>query len=313
MAVDENKHVWTWGWNNYGQLGAELPIDYNYPQQVDGIQDVIAVEGGHWHSLVLKENGEVWSWGDNPYGQLGTGDFEDRLLPIQVKGLPKIKKIACGSWHTLALDESGKVWTWGRNENGMLGNGKEENSPVPIIVGLEEIEDIGGGCFQSVATDKNGCIWVWGENWNGQLGIGNYNRIHAPVKSLITLDEGIVMSKNQIHNFHPEARLALFGLPNPGKSTLKTPNPECYTQTAIMPSEKEGASAVNAQSVVVHEQAQASFKSRGSLFVEHNEKFLLSFIINLLLVGYIIKRRRNSKHVSTNTQMAIATNPGRDN
>src|SRR5208283_1041006 len=65
--------AWTWGYNNYGELGNGSTTSSATPVQVSGISGVVAVAGGWGHSLALKSDGTVWAWGFNGDGELGDG------------------------------------------------------------------------------------------------------------------------------------------------------------------------------------------------------------------------------------------------
>lgn len=72
--------VWTFGNNQYGQLGNGAIENKNEiePQRVVGINgqgylnDVIDIAAGTSFVVALRRNGEVIAWGRNEYGQLGT-------------------------------------------------------------------------------------------------------------------------------------------------------------------------------------------------------------------------------------------------
>ncbi|NLM10154.1 MAG: hypothetical protein GX213_05130 [Clostridiaceae bacterium] len=65
-------------------LAAELWKNIYEPLIIEGLNRVIAANGGEYFSMVLKEDGTVWAWGRNDYGQLGIGTTEDQLEPRQV-------------------------------------------------------------------------------------------------------------------------------------------------------------------------------------------------------------------------------------
>lgn len=68
LVIKTNGELWTFGDNQYGQLGHEGPST-SVPQLV--MTDVQSVSSGGKHSLVVKTNGELWSFGYNYHGQLG--------------------------------------------------------------------------------------------------------------------------------------------------------------------------------------------------------------------------------------------------
>ena len=75
LALKSDGTVWSWGRNNFGQLGNSKRSKKNTPVPVINLEDVIAIAAGTWHSMALKSDGTVWMWGRNNYGQLGDGTF----------------------------------------------------------------------------------------------------------------------------------------------------------------------------------------------------------------------------------------------
>ena len=134
VALKSEGTVWTWGRNDYGQLGDGTNTDRNIPVQASELSGVIAVAAGELHTVALKSDGIVWTWGYNTYGQLGDGTNTERNTPVQVSGLNDITAITAGWEHTIALESDGTVWTWGDNTDGQLGDGTNmaRNTPVQI-------------------------------------------------------------------------------------------------------------------------------------------------------------------------------------
>jgi alpha-tubulin suppressor-like RCC1 family protein len=87
IALKKDGTVWTWGNNDYGQLGDGTTEDKRTPLQVQGLSNVIAITGGSAHTIVVKKDGTVWTWGNSGYGQSGDGTAEDNRTPVQMKGL----------------------------------------------------------------------------------------------------------------------------------------------------------------------------------------------------------------------------------
>jgi len=75
LALASDGSVWTWGNNDYGQLGDGTNVDRNIPVKVHGLTSVIAIAAGHFHSLALKNDGSVWVWGAS--SNLGNGAKND--------------------------------------------------------------------------------------------------------------------------------------------------------------------------------------------------------------------------------------------
>ena len=205
MVLDENGKVYTWGYNEDGQLGngttrtSTIPICISDKENELKGKRIVDISAGLFHTVALDEGGKVYTWGYNRYGQLGNGTTENSTTPIcisdkenEIKG-KKIVKIVAEGYTTVALDENGKVYTWGYNEDGQLGNGTTENSTTPICISNEENElkdkeivdaVIGYNSYDScmmIALDKNGKVYTWGDNGDGQLGDGTTENSTTPI------------------------------------------------------------------------------------------------------------------------------------
>ncbi len=201
IALKSDGTVWSWGYNDYGQLGDGTTSNHSNPVQVmidsvTPLTGVIAIAGGSSHSIALKSDGTVWSWGYNNYGQLGGGTTTNHSSPVQVMinattPLTDIIAIGCGSSQTVAVKSDGTVWAWGYNNYGQLGDGTTTNrsNPVEVMIHgttpLANIIAIGCGNSQTVALKNDGTVWAWGFNNYGQLGNGPTPIYINPVQVMI--------------------------------------------------------------------------------------------------------------------------------
>ena len=79
MIVTNTGSVYTWGENDFSQLGYNTPKSNNgvyysvNPRKVDNLSKtfVIDVACGNFHSLALTNDKNVFLWGSNKYNQLG--------------------------------------------------------------------------------------------------------------------------------------------------------------------------------------------------------------------------------------------------
>jgi alpha-tubulin suppressor-like RCC1 family protein len=194
LALAEDGSVYTWGNNQFGQLGngatnpgqfgdPPVPNDRSIPAIVPGLTHVIAIAAGSFFSLALKDDGSVWGWGSNNSGQLGDGTFTDRLVPTATLMTGAVS-ISAHSAHALSLNQGGTVWSWGNGFAGQLGNGTLDNSSFPApIPSLSSITEICAGGAMSMARAADGRIWTWGLNNTGQLGDGTTIDSNVPIVS----------------------------------------------------------------------------------------------------------------------------------
>lgn len=192
ILLDEDGKVYTWGYNNKGQVGDSTFNNRNAPVAVlygtAGLlsKKIISVSAGTSHSLALDDQGKVYTWGDNIYGKLGDNTNTHRNTPVAVldgtAGLltKRIIQVVGGFGNSIALDDQGKVYTWGLNYYGGLGNGLAGDSYVPVAVAdggvsfqSKKILQVAAGSYHSLAIDDQGKVYTWGRNQFGQLGNGN--------------------------------------------------------------------------------------------------------------------------------------------
>ena len=87
MSLKSDGTVWTWGRNDYGQLGDGTTTHRETPVQAHVFSTVTSIAAGLFHALVLTSDNTFWAWGTNVVGQLGDGTYTDRSTPVKVQGL----------------------------------------------------------------------------------------------------------------------------------------------------------------------------------------------------------------------------------
>ncbi len=198
MAMDADGNVYTWGYDNYGQLGngtatgehstiyAADPARVPDPEDTSKTFKTTQVSAGANHALAISQDGTLWAWGYNYRGQLGDGTTTSRPSPTQI-GKPtkaKVTQISAGAYHSLAVDQSGTAWAWGWNINSQLGtNNSDFYQPAPTLVSPPAGQGSAGtglataritaGWNHSMAVGQDGNAYAWGDNASGQLGTGS--------------------------------------------------------------------------------------------------------------------------------------------
>ena len=136
-ALRPDNTLWTWGDNDYGQLGDETETMRLAPVQVGTDADWAQVSAGGQHTLGIKTDQTLWAWGRNTFGQLGDDTDQKRKTPVQIIAQQEIETdtgketvsyttweaVSAGAWHTMGLTPDGKLWAWGHNYYGELGTG----------------------------------------------------------------------------------------------------------------------------------------------------------------------------------------------
>jgi len=184
VIIDMNNNVWSFGVNDYGQLGLGDTEDINIPtptqiMRPSGIK-AKHVSCGAYHSILIDMNNNVWSFGLNDFGGLGLGleNGTSKNKPTQIFGIKAVHS-ACGAYHSILIDTNNNAWSFGANDMGQLGlgdfgMGTERNIPTQIQMpsGIKAKQSACGDVF-SIIIDTNDHAWSFGSNRYGQLGVKN--------------------------------------------------------------------------------------------------------------------------------------------
>jgi alpha-tubulin suppressor-like RCC1 family protein len=77
-VIKNDRTVWAWGRNTYGNIGDGTVVNRSLPVQMVGITDAEGLASGTNFALVYKTDGTFWGCGRNLSGQLGDGTFLQR-------------------------------------------------------------------------------------------------------------------------------------------------------------------------------------------------------------------------------------------
>lgn len=186
-AVASDGSLFTWGANDFGQLGDGTEDGRKHPKKVKQLQTEFVKSvscGAHCTAAIAEpreKNGIVstsrlWVWGQNQgsnYPHLFWGAFTPNTI---------IRQVSCGAVHTVALSEEGLVQAWGYNEYGQLGRGitceglqgarvinaySKFFNEAPELV---KITQVSCGEYHTAAISENGEVYTWGLGNMGQLG-----------------------------------------------------------------------------------------------------------------------------------------------
>ena len=175
VCVDCDGFMWSFGFNNSGQLGTGNTTNFNVPQKIEDIPPVLSVSCGYEHTLINTTDSNLWSCGSNYYGQLCLGNVEYQTKPRQTS-FSNILKISTGSHHSLFENDKGDLFSCGYNNKGQCGLGHfnhRQITPSLIPNVPPNIVQFSSGYHLSLFLDSEGNVYSVGENAYGSLGLGH--------------------------------------------------------------------------------------------------------------------------------------------
>ena len=167
LARTTNGTLWSWGRNNFGQLGIASGgsgaenSNTNRPARVGTNSDWAIIEAGSTHSFAIKTNGSLWAWGADFYGQLGNGQIgspgntnsANQNIPVAVAADRTWDAVEASS-HSLGRTTDGQLWAWGLNNFGQLGIGGDNTATNSQIVPMLIVFTNGLGTNAPIITQQ---------------------------------------------------------------------------------------------------------------------------------------------------------------
>ena len=175
----DNGALWTWGSDQYGQLGNnKLTDNQSSPIQIgtDTNWKYHSRGGSSDSNLAMKGDGSLWVWGKNNNGELGMNNHgtSTNILssPTQIPGTWTDQTFM--GVGTKGAIKDGKLFMWGKYEQGEMGQNTTNtgySSPTQVGTGTDwsQIDGLDNSGGAGIKTD--GSLWTWGQNHRGQLGL----------------------------------------------------------------------------------------------------------------------------------------------
>lgn len=202
IALSSKGRVFTWGRNDYGQLGDGtnigkfIPIEITEQFDLDLNEYIQEIDLTYFSSIAVTSNNRVFTWGNNYIGQLGNNTYQNENIPVNITSFFNLEmneefvEISVGQNHLGILTSFGNVYTWGHNGHGQLGDGTYSSKIVPTNITeqflLEEGQKIIklriGDYQSSSALSSDGKLFTWGGNTGGELGDGTTNDSSVPIE-----------------------------------------------------------------------------------------------------------------------------------
>ena len=190
VVLKEDGTVWTWGKNNYGQLGIGSYTISEIPQQVQTISNIVEIDAGENHTIARTESGDVYTWGSNSDGCLGIGSAARSNVPVKMLSGTDAIAIGATSNVSYVIKEGNILYACGSNGYGQIGDGTTTSRNTLVKVNVpESIVSVTGGGGASFAISQNGELYSWGHNGYGRLGNGTTTDCYTPQK---IIESGVV-------------------------------------------------------------------------------------------------------------------------
>ncbi|HEX8561611.1 MAG TPA: T9SS type A sorting domain-containing protein [Flavobacterium sp.] len=166
--------LYTWGQNQYGQLGNGSTTSQMTPAPTISGSQWQNVSHARMHTMALKNDGTIWAWGINIHGMLGNGTTTNSHVPLQVGTGTNWTAISAGNLHSVALKADGTMWGWGSNGAMEISNQTSSNNHLTPFQMSPDTDwaQIHAGYFRTFGIKTNGTLWGRGNSSYGSVGIG---------------------------------------------------------------------------------------------------------------------------------------------
>jgi alpha-tubulin suppressor-like RCC1 family protein len=182
-AIKSDGTMWSWGSNQFGNLGLGNTMNRSVPTQIGTGADWCAVSNTlDTYAMAIKNNGQLYGWGSNTFGAIGSQNTITYSSPVLIAG-NTWSSVTMGANATVAIDTSGRLWTCGSGVSGMLGNNSSINRSSFVqtsLGGNNWAKCVAAGNALALKTD--GTAWVWGNNYYGNLGLNNRQDKFIPIQ-----------------------------------------------------------------------------------------------------------------------------------
>lgn len=178
IALDSTGHMWTWGYNAYGDLGDGTNVDRHAPVPValPGGDLAGSVDAGNDSMAAVGVDGKVFTWGYTAYDVLGrdTGANAPADVPVQIAipGDDPVRQVSLSEARGLAVGTDGKLFSWGYT---YVGDGTSDSQPAPVQISLPggiRAVAVAAGDDNDMVLGGDGRVYTWGSDEYGGLGDG---------------------------------------------------------------------------------------------------------------------------------------------
>jgi alpha-tubulin suppressor-like RCC1 family protein len=152
-VLSKEGKIFTWGYNDYGQLGWGLHgvdrVGQQKPNMVKGMiesEEVIDFACGGGHTVAITKSARIFGWGSNTNGQLGHAMKNCFPEPVEIPLGDPVSKVRAGWMCTVYVTESarpivcGGIKAEGPSVSDMQKPVGEDGEPAPEVGGGPQAE-----------------------------------------------------------------------------------------------------------------------------------------------------------------------------
>jgi alpha-tubulin suppressor-like RCC1 family protein len=160
--------VSVFGKNVKGRCGAgEIEENILVPTPIKGIINIVKIESGYFHTLLLDSQGQAYSAGNNGAGELGRNDTSSDFKPVEQK--EPFSDIACGFGFSFFISANGGLYSCGKK---LLSGHSEDvrrdkKYSVPLMTPFFKdmmIKQVACGLKYVCVIISTGDVYSWGDN-----------------------------------------------------------------------------------------------------------------------------------------------------
>jgi alpha-tubulin suppressor-like RCC1 family protein len=250
FAINTNYELYTFGTNNYGQLGdgtnthrlSPVLVNILNPNSIsptalgtDRWVEVHSGEGGPNRNpshFAITEDRRLFAWGTNTNGRLGLSDTTNRSIPAQVSG--SWLAVASGYGASIGIKINGSLWGWGNAGYGDIGLNAtlETFYSSPTQIGTSSWTAVTKGDGHTVAIRQDGALFAWGINQSFQLGIPDGTDKSSPTQIGTSSWIAVAAGRSTTAAIRSDGYLFMWGSNDSGVAAQETQFP-AYSTHAI--------------------------------------------------------------------------------
>lgn len=122
MVTEDNK-LYSWGYNDNGELGIGNNNYQTSPVQIplnSNVKELIIDNTNYYHlnAYIITEDNKLYGWGYNNNGELGIGNNNNQTIPVEISLNGNINELLIDSSLRYALMADNSIYKWG----GSIGN-----------------------------------------------------------------------------------------------------------------------------------------------------------------------------------------------